>query len=70
MLECAKKPSISLESSETFRVTKISLYLQQEHVSCFETLQLICLFSYLKHIKRAGFHGKRIIVLRITFRAR
>ena len=54
----------------TFRVTKISLYLQKEHVSCFETLQLFCLFFCLKHIKRAGFHGKRIIVLRITFRAR
>ena len=32
--------------------------------------QLFCLFFYLKHIKRAGFHGKRIIALRITFRAR
>ena len=59
-----------LESPETFRVTKVSLYLQQEHVSCFETLQLFFLYFYLKHIKRAGFHSKRIIVLRITFRAR
>ena len=59
-----------LESPATFRVTKISLYLQQEHISCFETLQLFCLFFYLEHIKRAGFHGKLIIVLRITFRAR
>lgn len=39
-------------------------------LSSFQIWQLFCLFIYLTHIKRAAFHGKRIIVSRISFRAR
>ena len=37
------------------------LYLQQEHVSSFQTWQLFCLSLNLKHIRRAAFRGKGII---------
>ena len=36
----------------------------------FKLWQLFCLSFFLKHIKRAASHGKRIIVSRIAFRAR
>ena len=56
-----------VQHPETFSMTLIPLYLQLEHVSSFETWELFCLSLYLKHIKRAAFHGKSIIVSKFAF---
>ena len=54
--------------SGVFRVT-FSLYLQNEGVSRHETLQLFLCLLPLQHIKRPVLQNKKVVVLRMAFRA-
>ena len=63
------KDSIFFSIVNFVRTTVVGWNSQSDLLATDQS-QLFCLFFYLKHIKRAGFHGKRIIALRITFRVR
>ena len=46
------------------------MYVQNEGVSCHETLQLFSFLFPLQHVKRPALQNKRVGVLRMAFRAR
>ena len=46
------------------------MYLQNEGVSRHETLQLFLFLFPLQHIKRPALQNKRVVILRMGFRAR
>ena len=51
-------------------MTYFPLYLQNEGVLNYGTLQLFQFFTALQHMKRPALQNKRVGVLRMAFRAR
>ena len=56
--------------SGVFRVTKLSMYLQNEGVSRHETLQLSLFLFPLQNMKRPALQNKQVVSLQMAFRAR